>query len=168
MNHSKSLIVTTPSECEIALARVFDAPRHLVFDAFTKPELLKRWFGPVGWTLLVCHVDLRVGGSYRYVMRKDNGIEMGMGGVYREIVRSERIVASETFDDPWYEGHAIATTTFAEHAGKTTLTTTVRYDTKVIRDAVLATPMESGVESSYNRLAELLATTVVAETRVGA
>jgi uncharacterized protein YndB with AHSA1/START domain len=128
MSHGKSLIVTTPSDREIALARVFDAPRQLVFDAYTKPELLKRWFGPVGWTLVVCEIDLRVGGSYRYVMRKDTGVEMGMGGVYREIVRPDRIVAAESFDDPWYEGEAIATTTLVEHRGKTTLTTTVRYD----------------------------------------
>jgi uncharacterized protein YndB with AHSA1/START domain len=157
MNHAKSLIVTTPSDRELALVRVFDAPRHLVFDAYTKPELLKRWFGPVGWTLIECEVDLRVGGTYRYVMRKDNGNEMGLGGVFREIVRPERIVAAESFDDPWYEGQAIATTTFVEHGGKTTLTTTVRYDSKAIRDAVLKSPMESGVESAYNRLAELLA-----------
>jgi uncharacterized protein YndB with AHSA1/START domain len=150
------------------MARVFDAPRHLVFDAYTKPELLKRWFGPVGWSLIACEVDLRVGGSYRYVMRKDNGNEMGLGGVYREIVRPERIVAAESFDDPWYEGEAIATTTFVEHAGKTTLTTTVRYDSQAIRDAVLKSPMESGVESAYNRLAELLSAKPVTETRLGA
>jgi uncharacterized protein YndB with AHSA1/START domain len=168
MSHGKSLIVTTPSDREIALARVFDAPRQLVFDAYTKPELLKRWFGPVGWTLVVCEIDLRVGGSYRYVMRKDTGVEMGMGGVYREIVRPDRIVAAESFDDPWYEGEAIATTTLVEHRGKTTLTTTVRYDSKQIRDAVLKTPMESGVESSYNRLAELLAAQLTAEARLGA
>jgi uncharacterized protein YndB with AHSA1/START domain len=168
MSHGKSLIVTTPSDREIALARVFDAPRQLVFDAYTKPELLKRWFGPVGWTLVVCEIDLRVGGSYRYVMRKDTGVEMGMGGVYREIVRPDRIVAAESFDDPWYEGEAIATTTLVEHRGKTTLTTTVRYDSKEVRDAVLKTPMESGVESSYNRLAELLAAQLTAEARLGA
>ena len=168
MSHGKSLIVTTPSDREIALARVFDAPRHLVFDAYTKPELLKRWFGPVGWTLVVCEIDLRVGGSYRYVMRKDTGVEMGMGGVYREIVRPDRIVAAESFDDPWYEGEAIATTTLVEHRGKTTLTTTVRYDSKEVRDAVLKTPMESGVESSYDRLAELLAAELSAEMRLGA
>jgi uncharacterized protein YndB with AHSA1/START domain len=168
MNHGKSLIVTTPSDREIALARVFDAPRHLVFDAYTKPELLKRWFGPAGWTLIVCEVDLKVGGSYRYVMRKDNGTEMGLGGVFREIVRPERIVAAESFDDPWYEGEAIATTTFVEHGGKTTLTTTVRYDSNAVRDAVLKTPMESGVESSYKRLAEVLATQLAGETRIGA
>jgi uncharacterized protein YndB with AHSA1/START domain len=168
MSHGKSLIITTPSDREIAMARVFDAPRRLVFDAYTKPELLKRWFGPVGWTLVVCEIDLRVGGSYRYVMRKDTGVEMGMGGVYREIVRPDRIVAAESFDDPWYEGEAIATTTLAERGGKTTLTTTVRYDSKQIRDAVLRTPMESGVESSYNRLAELLAAQPTAETRLGA
>ena len=168
MGHGKSLKVTTPSDNEIAMTRVFDAPRHLVFDAYTKPELLKRWFGPAGWSLVICEVDLRVGGSYRFEMRKTNGNEMGMSGVYREIVRPERIVAAESFDDPWFEGQAIATTALIEQGGRTTLTTTVRYDSKAIRDAVLRTPMETGVESSYERLAEVLAAEIATETRLGA
>ena len=155
------LQVTTPSEREIAMTRVFDAPRSLVFDAWTKPELLKRWLGVRGgWTFAVCEVDLRVGGSYRFVWRGPTGAEMGMGGVYREIVRPERLVATEKFDDPWYEGDALDTTTFVERGGKTTATTTVLYASRAVRDAVLQTPMLTGVAESYDKMAEVLASRV--------
>jgi uncharacterized protein YndB with AHSA1/START domain len=157
MTQTSKLSITTPSERELAMTRVFDAPRRLVFDAYTKPELLKRWFGPEGWTLVVCEIDLAVGGSWRYTLRKGDGTEMRMSGVYREILAPERIVSTESFDDPWYEGEAVTTTTFVERGGKTTLTTTVRYDSQAVRDAVLKTPMESGVASSYDRLASVLA-----------
>jgi uncharacterized protein YndB with AHSA1/START domain len=152
------LQVSTPSDRELAMTRVFDAPRTMVFDAWTKPELLKRWLGVFGgWTFAVCEVDLRVGGKYRFVWRGKDGNEMAMGGVYREIVRPERIVCTEKFDEPWYEGDAIDTTTFVERARKTTMTTTVLYASKEVRDAVLKGPMESGVAKSYDKLAEVLA-----------
>ena len=152
------LQISTPSDRELAMTRLFDAPRSMVFDAWTKPELLRRWLGVFGsWTFAVCEVDLRVGGKYRFVWRGKDGNEMAMGGVYREIVRPERIVCTEKFDDPWYEGDAIDTTTFVERGGKTTMTTTVLYESKEIRDAVLKSPMESGVAKSYDKLAEVLA-----------
>jgi uncharacterized protein YndB with AHSA1/START domain len=158
MKNTGNLKVTTPSDREIAMTRVFDAPRRLVFDAHTKPELVKRWLlGPPGWTMPVCEIDLRVGGSYRYVWHGQNGSEMGMRGIYREIVPAERIVCTESFDDPWYEGEAVGTTVFVERGGKTTLTTTVLYASKEIRDAVLKSPMEQGVAASFDRLADLLA-----------
>ena len=93
------LQITTPSDREIAMTRVFDAPRRLVFDAFTKPELVKQWLlGPPGWTMPVCEIDLRVGGQYRYVWRREsNGKEMGMGGVYKEISPPERLVSTESW-----------------------------------------------------------------------
>ena len=152
------LQISTPSDRELAMTRAFDAPRSMVFDAWTKPELLKRWLGVFGgWTFAVCEVDLRVGGKYRFVWRGKDGNEMAMGGVYREIVRPERIVCTEKFDDPWYEGDAIDTTTFVERAGKTTMTTTVLYASKAIRDAVLKSPMESGIAKSYDKLTEVMA-----------
>jgi uncharacterized protein YndB with AHSA1/START domain len=154
------LQVTTPSDREIAMTRVFDAPRSMVFDAWTKPELLKRWLVRGGWTFSVCEVDLKVGGAYRFVWRGPDGTEMAMGGVYREIVRPERIVATEKFDQAWYEGEALDTTTFIEDNGKTTATTTVRYASKAVRDGVLKTPMESGMAENYDKLAELLASTL--------
>jgi uncharacterized protein YndB with AHSA1/START domain len=157
---SGTLQVTTPSEREIAMTRVFDAPRRLVFDAWTRPELLKRWLGVRGgWSFAVCEVDLRVGGAYRFVWRGPNGKEMGMGGVYREIVPPVRLVATELFDDPWYEGEALDTTVLVEKGGMTTVTTTVLYASREVRDAVLKSPMERGVAESYDKLAELLAST---------
>jgi uncharacterized protein YndB with AHSA1/START domain len=160
MKATRSLTVTTPSDREMALTRVFDAPRRLVFDAHTKPELLKRWlFGPDGWSLAVCEIDLRPGGAYRYVWRRaSTGAEMGMGGVYREVVRPERIVATERFDEPWYPGEAVGTIVLVEHDGQTTLTQTMLYESRDARDAVLRSPMEEGVAASYDRLADLLAT----------
>jgi uncharacterized protein YndB with AHSA1/START domain len=152
------LQITTPSDREIAMTRVFDAPRSMVFDAFTKPELLKRWLGVRGgWAFAVCEVDLKVGGRYRYVWRGPTGTEMGMGGVFREIARPERVVATEKFDDPWYEGEALDTMTFIERGGKTTATTTVLYASREVRDAVLKSPMERGVAESYDKLEEILA-----------
>ena len=159
---SSTLKVTTPTDREIAMTRVFDAPRALVFEALTTPALLMRWFmGPPGWTLDVCEVDLRVGGAYRYVWRGKTG-EMGMGGVFTEITPPERIVATEAFDQPWYPGNsAVVTQALSEKGGKTTLTLTVRYESKEARDAVLKSPATSGVEGTYDRLAEFLATQIV-------
>ena len=99
MKNTGTLKVTTPTDREVVLTRVFDAPRTLVWDAFTKPELLKRWFGPRGWSLAVCEVDLRIGGGFRFVVRGPDGRVMGMRGVYREIATPDRSVHMETFDD---------------------------------------------------------------------
>ena len=155
MRNTGSLKVTTPSDREVVMTRVFDAPRHLVFDAFTKPELLKRWFGPRGWSLVVCEVDLRVGGGFRFVLRGLEGQEMGMRGVYREIVPPERSVHMESFDD--YPGESQVTAVFVEQGGQTTLTATVLYPSREVRDIVLQTGMEHGAAESYDKLAELLA-----------
>jgi len=159
MTNAGTLNITTPTDREIAFTRVFDAPRELVFDAFTKPELLKRWmFGPDGWSLAVCEVDWQVGGKLRYVWRRDsNGTEMGMGGVVLEIVPPERLVATEKFDESWYPGEAVSTIVLVEDGGKTTLTQTIRYESREARDAVLRSPMEEGVAAGYDRLEKLLA-----------
>jgi uncharacterized protein YndB with AHSA1/START domain len=159
MKTAGTLEVTTPSDREIAMTRAFNAPRRLVFDAYTKPELVKRWLGVQnGWTMEVCEIDLRVGGVYRYVWRSAKGQDMGMGGVYREIVPAERVVATEKFDDPWYEGEAVGTVTFVEQGGQTTLTITVLYASQEVRDAILKTPMDQGVAASFDKLEELLPT----------
>jgi uncharacterized protein YndB with AHSA1/START domain len=159
MNTGKTLNVTAPGDREIVMSRVVDAPRHLVFAAFTKPELIKQWLlGPPGWSMPVCEIDLRVGGSYRYVWRKNaTGTEMGMGGVYHEIAPPERLVATEKFDDAWYPGEAVSTLVLTEQAGKTTITQTVLYESREARDAVLKSGMQSGVAASYDRLEEMLA-----------
>ena len=154
-----TLTITTPSDREIAMTRVFDAPRRLVFYAITKPELMMRWFcGAPGWTLTVCESDFRVGGSYRWVWRHESAMEMGMGGKFLEIVLPERIVATEKYDQAWYPGEAVVTQTLVENGNKTTLILTVRYESKEARDGVLQTPAASGVEATYNRLAEFLQT----------
>ena len=165
MKDSGALKVTTHGDREITMTRVLNAPRKLVFDAFTKPELVRRWLlGPEGWSMPVCEIDLRVGGSYRYVWRHANGQEMGMGGVFREIVPPERIVSTEKFDQAWYPGEAVGTVTFVEQGGKTTVTQTVQYQSAEARDAVLKSPMESGVEAGYQRLEDLL-TTIAGEKK---
>lgn len=158
MKTESQLTISAKGDRELVMTRVFNAPRHLVFDAHTKPELVKRWLGVrAGWILAVCEIDLRVGGTYRYVWRKESkGIDMGMGGIYREIAQPERIVCTEKFDDPWYPGEGINTTTFEEYEGKTTLTSTMRYESAEARDAVLQSPMEKGVAESYDVLEKLL------------
>jgi uncharacterized protein YndB with AHSA1/START domain len=155
MKNTGTLKVTTPSDREVVLTRVFNAPRHLVYDALTKPELLKRWFGPHGWSLVVCEIDLRVGGAWRYVLRGPDGADMGMRGVYQELSPPDRTVHTERFDD--YPGESVVTCVLTEADGKTTLTGTVLYESKIIRDAVVASGMEHGAAESYDRLAEILA-----------
>jgi len=153
------LRVTTPSDREIAMIRVFNAPRNLVFDAWTKPELVRRWLlGPPGWTMPVCEIDLRVGGAYRFEWLGQDGTRMGMGGVYREIVIPERIVNTQLFDVDWTGGETLGTLLFTEHAGKTTLTNSVLYSSREARDAALRTRMAEGVEAGYARLDEILST----------
>lgn len=157
MKDSGKLEISTPSDREIAMTRVFDAPRKLVFEAWTRPDLVQRWLGVQnGWSLAVCEIDLRVGGKYRYVWRGPGRPDMGMGGVYLEVVAPERFVASEKFDQAWYDGEAVATTTFVERGGKTTVTMTLRYASKTVRDTVLQSPMEQGVGASFDKLADLL------------
>jgi len=154
MKNTGTLKVTTPTDREIVMTRVFDAPRRMVFDAFTKPELLKLWFGPRGWSLVVCDVDLRVGGGFRFILRGPDGREMGMRGVYREIMPPERSVHMESFDD--YPGESQVTGVFIEYEGRTTLTATVLYASQEVRDAVIKSGMEHGAAETYDKLAELL------------
>jgi len=157
MMNPGNLKVTTPSDREIAMTRIFDAPRHLVFGALTTPELVKQWLlGPPGWTMPVCEMELRVGGAYRFLWRGADGAEMGTRGVFREIVPPERFVATEQFDKPWYPGESLVTYLLIEQGGKTTLTLTVLYASREARDGVLKSGMERGVAMSYDRLADLL------------
>jgi uncharacterized protein YndB with AHSA1/START domain len=158
MSGTGALTVTTPTDREIVLTRAFDAPSRLVFDALTTPALLRRWFGARGWHLVVCEVDLRVGGAWRFVSRGPDGTDMGHGGVYREVLPPHRLVYTELFDDQSYPGESLVTHVLVEHDGRTTLTSTVLYASREGRDIVLAYPMERGVAEAYDRLAELLQT----------
>ena len=148
--------VALPNDRDVVVVRNFDAPRALVFDAWTKPSLVQRWMlGPPGWTMPVCEMDVRVGGRFRWVWRREStGTEMATGGVYREIVVPERIVCTEKFEDPWYEGESINTIELVESGGVTELTQTMRLGSRAARDGVLATGMEKGVARSYDRLEE--------------
>ena len=128
MQNTGTLKVSLPSDCEITLSRVFRAPRQLVYDAFSKPELLKRWFGPRGWSLVTCEVDARVGGGFRFVLRGPDGRELGMRGVYREITPPERSVHMESFDD--FPGESRVTAIFTERDGETTLNATILYPSR--------------------------------------
>ncbi len=148
------LTVTMPSDREIVLTRVFDAPRRLVFEAWTKPEHLLRWFGPHSCPIVECQVDLRVGGAWRFLLRGPGGKSLGMRGVYQEIKPYDRLVSTESFDD--YPGESLNTMTFSEKDGKTTLTTRVLYPSMETRDAVIQSGMEQGAGETYDRLSEHL------------
>ena len=153
-----NLTVAARGDREIVMTRAFDASRSLVFKAFTAPELVQRWLlGPPGWTMPACEIDLKEGGRYRYLWRRGDGAEMGMSGVYREIVPPQRLVATEKFDQPWYPGEAVGTIVLEEKGGGTMLTQSIVYQSQDARDGVLNSGMESGVRASYDRLEELLA-----------
>jgi uncharacterized protein YndB with AHSA1/START domain len=155
--HRSALNVTLPSDREIAMTRIFDAPRRLVFDAHTQAKHLVHWWGRKGSTLPLCEVDLRPSGGWRFVMRKPNGTEYGFRGEFREIVPPERLVY--TFEFEGYPGHiAITTLTFDEENGKTTLTSVMLFDSVADRDGMLQSGMEEGSAETMDRLADYLET----------
>ena len=150
-----TLTVTTPSEREIVMTRTFDAPRELVFEAITKAEHMREWWGPRGFTMLVCEIDLRPGGAYRFVQKGPDGGEYAFRGEFREIVPPERI--GWTFEFEGAPGSiSVDTMTLAEEDGKTTITSTSLFDSVEQRDVMLQSGMETGAGESYDRLAELL------------
>ena len=155
------LEISTPSDRKVVIRREFDAPRELVFDCHTKPDLVRRWLlGPPGWTMPVCDIDLRVGGRYRYVWRGPDGQELAVGGSFRLIERPARIDTTELFDQDWTGGETTVITRFTEAGGRTTATLTVLYSSKQAREGALATGMTEGMEAGYQRLDELLASGV--------
>jgi uncharacterized protein YndB with AHSA1/START domain len=157
MDGAKPLKIETPSDREIVITRVFHAPRRLVFDSITKPELVRQWLlGPPGWTMPVCEIDTRIGGAYRFVWRGADGRQMGSGGVTREFTPPARFVVTEKFDDPWYEGESLVAYDLSEGNGVTTLTLTLQYQSREIRDMVFKTPMDKGIGISYDRLEKIL------------
>jgi uncharacterized protein YndB with AHSA1/START domain len=149
--------LTMPSDRELLITRTFDAPRRLVFEALTRPEHVAHWYGPRRFTLRSCEIDLRVGGSWRYVLADADGHEFGFSGKYQEIVPPERIVTTEGFEG--MPGHEyLATVTLTEHEGKTELQSHLLYQSPADRDGHLQSGMEPGMRETYDRLAELLAT----------
>jgi uncharacterized protein YndB with AHSA1/START domain len=154
--NSESFRMTTPSDREIRLTRLFDAPRALVFEAMHTPEHVKQWWGCLaeGYSVSVCEIDLRPGGAWRFVNRLPNGKEVAFHGVYREIARPERVVNTEIFEE-YPDVESVVTTTLAEEKGKTRLTVTAAYPSVEVRDMVLKSGMDRGAALSYDRLEEV-------------
>ncbi len=155
MDTAADVQISTPTDREVVVTRTFDAPRALVFDAYTQPELLKRWYDAPGRSLVVCEIDLRVGGAYRFLWRGEGRKDVGMRGVHRAVVRPERLVRTQTWED-WDAGEIIETVLFTERAGKTTLISTGLYPSRDVRDAVLKAGLENGTRETYGRLADAL------------
>jgi uncharacterized protein YndB with AHSA1/START domain len=153
-----SLSVTTRNDREIVMSRAFNASRRLVFDAWTKPALLMRWYGARGWQLVGCEVDLRVGGAWRFVSTGPSGDSMAQSGVYQEIAAPDRLVYTEKFDNQSYPGETLVTHVFVERSATTTVTSTLRYPSREARDIVLRYPMARGVGEGFGRLDTLLST----------
>lgn len=147
---------TLPSDREIAVARIFNAPQNLVFDVWTNPRHLPRWMtGPPGWTMTICEIDLKPGGLWKLAWKGEDGTEMTMTGEYREVVPPERVVSSERWGPEWPE--TINTVTFSEVDGQTTLSLTILYPSKEARDAALQTGMKEGMDMSFARMTEYVA-----------
>jgi uncharacterized protein YndB with AHSA1/START domain len=154
--NSDSFTVTTPAEQEIRMTRVFDAPRELVFEAMTRPEHVRRWWGCLGdgYSVPVCEIDLRVGGAWRFVNRHPKG-EAAFHGEYREIAPPARLVFTEIFED-FPDTVSVVTTDFADEGGRTRMTVSARYPSREVRDIVLSTGMAKGAAISYDRLEDLV------------
>jgi uncharacterized protein YndB with AHSA1/START domain len=159
MKNNGTLQITTPTEREVVVTREFDAPRRLVFDALTTPDLLKRWYGPSGWSLVVCEIDLKVGGAFRFVSRRADGKDIGQRGVYREIAAPERLVNTEWWED-WNPGEVLVTTVLREQGGKTALTSTSLFPSQEVRDIILKSGLQQGATELYDKLDECLASII--------
>jgi uncharacterized protein YndB with AHSA1/START domain len=155
VGNSGSFKATTPSDREITLTRLFDAPRCLVFEAMSKPEHIRRWWGILDdqHSVVVCEIDLRVGGAWRFVGRSPRG-DYGFHGVYREIAAPERVVFTEIFD-PFPDAESVVTSVLTEEGSRTRLTVTALYPSREVRDMVLQTGMANGAAISYDRLEEV-------------
>ena len=157
-NRHGSAVITMPSDTEILITRQFDAPAALVFKALTTPDLVKRWWGFDTSEWLACEIDFRVGGQWRFVTREGD-MEVGFHGEFREIDAPHRIVQTEIYEgapEPYPNDAALNTTTLDDTDGVTNMTVLVTVPTHEIRDAILASGMESGLQVSYNRLEDLV------------
>jgi uncharacterized protein YndB with AHSA1/START domain len=155
MSSQPATILTTPSDREVVLTRHFDAPRALVFRALTEPDILKRWYGPTGWQLIVCDIDLRVGGEFHFVSQRPTGKIVGQRGIYREISPPTRLVHTEWWED-WNPGECLVSVELTERAGQTVLTSTTLFPSREVRDVILESGMKDSAEEIYERLGELL------------
>lgn len=150
-------VVTLPTDTQILITRDFDAPPHLVYQAWTTPELIKRWWSAKRGAVTIADVDLRVGGMWRWVMVTDDGFEVAFHGEYRELVPNERIVCTEVFEGyPEADAEALNTMTFAEKNGRTTLRILVQHKSQEHRDAHINSGMESGMQDAMDLLEQLV------------
>jgi uncharacterized protein YndB with AHSA1/START domain len=157
---SGTAVVTLPTDEQILITREFDAPKHLVYKAFTSPELVKRWWNAKRGEVTVAEIDLRVGGKWRYVMVTEDGFEVGFHGEYREIVPNERIVSTEIYEGlpegvSEEDGATVNTATFTEADGRTTLTILVQATGKASRDAIIDSGMEAGMQDAMDLLEQV-------------
>ena len=155
---SGTAVVTLPTDTQIRIIREFNAPRHLVYQAWTTPDLIKRWWHAKRGKVTLAEVDLRVGGSWRWVIVTNDGFEVAFHGVYREIVANERLVYTEVYEGaPGGEGEegALNTLTFTEVNGRTTVTTLVEAGTQVVRDAIIDSGMEAGMQDAMDLLEQV-------------
>lgn len=153
---SGTAVLTLPSDTEILMVREFDAPKHLVWKAYTTPELIKRWWGGKRGNVTIAEVDLRVGGAWRYVLVAEGGFEVAFHGEFQEIVPYDRLVNTEIYEGAPEAGAAIVTVTLEEHDGRTTMSSLTRVDTKEVRDAIIDSGMEGGAQEGFDIL-ELIA-----------
>jgi uncharacterized protein YndB with AHSA1/START domain len=151
---SGTATVTLPTDEQILITREFDAPKHLVYKAWTTPDLVRRWWSAKRGTVTIAEVDLRVGGAWRYVMVTDDGFEVAFHGEYREIVPNERIVSTEVYEG-MPEGEALNTLTLTEADGRTTLTILAQHASKELRDAVIDSGMEAGMQDAMELLEQV-------------
>jgi len=157
MAGSGTAMLTLPTDEQIVITREFDAPRHLVFEAWTTPELVRRWWHAKRGEVTVCEIDLRVGGRWRYVMIANDGFEVGFHGEYREIVPNERIVSTETYEGlpegvSEADGTTLNTATFEESDGRTTVTLVIQAPNRTSRDAIIESGMENGLQDALDLL----------------
>ena len=152
---SGTAVVTLPTSTQILVTRDFNAPRHLVYKAWTTPQLIKRWWSGDRGEVTIAQLDLRVGGKWRYVMTANGGFEVGFHGEYREIVPNERIVSTETYEGMPEAGFTVNTTTFTERDGRTTLTTLVQCPNKETRDMQINSGMEGGMQEAMDHLEQV-------------
>jgi uncharacterized protein YndB with AHSA1/START domain len=153
---SQTATVTLPTDEQILIAREFDAPKHLVYKAWTTPELVKRWWNAKRGEVTIAEIDLRVGGKWRYVMEADGRVEVAFHGKYREIVPNERIVSTEVYEGvPEAAEGTLNTATFTEVGGRTTLTVLVQAPSKEMRDAIIDSGMEAGMQDAMDLLGEV-------------
>ncbi len=151
---SRTAVVTLPTDTQILITRTFDAPKHLVYEAYTTPELIERWWTAKRGSMTVCEVDLRVGGNWRFVMVTEDDFEVGFHGTYREIVPNEKLEATEVYEGVpgGDDAPAINTLTFEEVDGRTHLTLLVEAGTKEVRDAIVESGMEDGMQDAFDLL----------------